>query len=102
MTDISCWAIDTPISDDGFFPPLAYRSTYGLGERPINPQTDMHQLFDWQDSTIRERGFVMLLHNTTAAVVITTLGFMTFGVRHEQDSGKAGTENFGDFLKWEG
>ena len=31
----------------------------------------------------------MLMRNTTAVVIIT-LGFMTFGVWHERDSGKAG------------
>ena len=47
----------------------------------------------------------MLLRNTTAVVIIT-LGFMTFGLWHERDSGKAGdgwggAERFGDFLKRE-
>ena len=44
-----------------------------------------------------------MLRNTTAVVIIT-LGFMTFGVWQEQNSGKAvcggggggGSENFGD------
>ena len=42
----------------------------------------------------------MMLRNTTAVVTIM-LGFMTFGVWHEWDSGKAGVgaEYFGKFLK---
>ena len=35
-----------------------------------------------------------MLHNTTAIVLIT-LGFMTFGVWRKQDSGTAGAENLG-------
>ena len=40
-------------------------------------------------------GLFRLLCSTTAVVIIM-LGFMTFGVWHEQDSGKAG-EGGGDF-----
>ena len=72
-----------------------------LGERPINtppplpppPPADTQQLFvnhNWQDRAIRER-FIMLLRNTTAVVLIT-LGFMTFRVWHELDSGKSWAE----------
>ena len=54
------------------------------------------QLFvdhDWHDTAIRER-FIY-------AVVIITLGLMTFGVWYEWDSGNAGQQHFGDFLKRE-
>ena len=47
-----------------------------------------------------ESGLCMLLRNTTAVVVIT-LGFMTFGVWQERDNGNAGAENVADFLKRE-
>ena len=65
-------------------------STCSLGERSINPQADMHQLFldhDWQDRAIWE------WFNTTAVVIIM-LGFMTLGVWHKRDSGKVGSRNF--------
>ena len=44
-----------------------------------------------QDRATREQ-FIMLLPNTTTVVLIT-IGFMTFGVWHERDSGIAGAEN---------
>ena len=47
----------TPGRKSNFFP-LTYRSTCGLGETPIKPQADIHQLFvdlDWQDWAKRER-----------------------------------------------
>ena len=47
-----------------------------------------------------ESGLSMLLRNTTGVVIIT-LGLMTFGVWYEWDSGNAGPQNFGDFLKRE-
>ena len=60
---------------------------------PLTPRhADTHQLFvkhDWQDRAIREQ-FIMLLRNTTAAVVLITLGLMTPGVWHERDSGVGG------------
>ena len=43
---------------------------------------------------------VMMLRSTTSVDLIT-LGFMTFKVWHERDSGIAGAEYFGDFLKRE-
>ena len=43
--------------------------------------------------------FNMLLHKVTAFIIM--LGFMTFRVWHEQDSGKAGADKFCDFLNWE-
>ena len=64
---------------------------------PPPPPAHIHQLFvdhDWQDT---ESGLFMLLRNTTAAVIIM-LGFMNFGVRYEQDSGKVGAEQYGS--KW--
>ena len=81
-----------------FFPLTCQSITCGLGERPINPQADTHQLFvdhDWWKRTIREQ-FIMLLRNTTAAVLIT-LGFMTLGVWHKRDSGTAGGKKLGGF-----
>ena len=44
-----------------FFFSLTCRSTCGLGERLINPQADMHQLFvdhAWQDRAIREQVYL--------------------------------------------
>ena len=47
-----------------------------------------------------ESSLFMLLHNIPAVVIM--LGFMTFGVWHERDSGKGGgAENVGDILKRE-
>ena len=37
----------------------------------------------------------------TETVVLITLGIMTVGVLHDQDSDIAGAENVGDFLKRE-
>ena len=65
--------------------PLTCRWTCGLGDRPIlTSQADTHQLFVDHD---------MLLRNTTAVVIIT-LGRMTFGAWHERDSGKARGRKF--------
>ena len=91
------WAVDTPISDKWFvFFPLTCRSTCGLGERPINPPPPPGRYapavcgpwFAGQG----HQGVVYLcwcILNTTAVVIIM-LGFMTFKVWHEQESGKVG------------
>ena len=67
-----------------------------LGDRPINPppppprQICTSCLWTMIDRTgPSESGWVMVLRNTTAVVIIM-LGFMTYRVWHEQDSGKVG------------
>ena len=78
------------------FPPWPVNQLHvALARGPLTPipPPPPPQLFvdhDWQDRAMREQ-FSMLLHNTTAVVLIT-LGFMTLGVWHERDSGKAGAE----------
>ena len=88
--------IDLPHFWKREFSPWTCQSiTCGLGERPnaLAPQADTCTTANcgpWltEQGHIREQ-FIMLLRNTTALVIIM-LGFMTFGVWHEWDSGKGG------------
>ena len=77
---------------NSIFPQTCRSITCGLGERPINLQANIRTNWLWTaiDRTgPSESGLFMLLQNTTAVVIIT-LGLMTFEVWHERDSGKAG------------
>ena len=103
------WAVNIPIKKIKklFSPPLIWWINYGLGERPINPQGRYAPAFlfyhDWLTGQCHIRDqFTMLLHDTTAVVLIT-LGLITLGVCYERVSRIAagGGGLLWIFLNWE-